>query len=120
MHWFPFLVVAALLFVTGCSGDRISDDDDIAGDDDIPAKPAHQAFELCLAELGVAADRAAFVGDDWRMDIGGARDAGLHPIWIRHRLVERNWPDVEDGVPVIESLEPLLQLDSLLAAGKPT
>ncbi len=35
MHWFPFLVVAALLFVTGCSGDRISDDDDIAGDDDI-------------------------------------------------------------------------------------
>lgn len=90
----------------------------IAGDGDIPAKPSGQAFELCLSELGVTADRAVYVGDDWRMDIGGARDAGLHPIWIRHRAVARNWPDVEAGVPVIESLEPLLQLDALLAAGK--
>ena len=66
----------------------------------------------------LAADAAVYVGDDWRMDVGGARAAGLHPIWIRHHSVKRNWPDVVPDVPVIESLDALLELDFLLAAGK--
>ena len=48
------------------------------------------------------------MGDDWRIDICGAGDAGLHPIWLKHHSVKRNWPDVQTSVPVITSLEQLL------------
>ena len=69
----------------------------------------------CLDALGVTPDEAIYVGDDWRVDICGASDAGMQPIWIRHSLSPRNYPDVQTSVPIITSLEPLLDLSSLLA-----
>ena len=56
---------------------------------------------------------AVYVGDDFRIDICGAKDAGLHPVWLKHHLVKRTWPDVETEVPVITSLDELLQLENL-------
>jgi FMN phosphatase YigB (HAD superfamily) len=55
------------------------------------------------------------VGDDYRIDICGAREAGLHPVWIKHHLVKRNWPDVDTVVPVISSLDKLLGLERLFS-----
>jgi putative hydrolase of the HAD superfamily len=45
-------------------------------------KPAPQLFEHALAQLGVQAEHAWFVGDDLRWDIEGARRAGLTPILL--------------------------------------
>jgi len=90
----------------------------ICGEHNVPAKPDPKAFAACLDQLGVGPGRAVYVGDDWRRDIRGAKDSGLHAIWIKHDRVKRNWLDVEPDVPVITSLEPLLQLDALLACGK--
>ena len=51
------------------------------------------------------------MGDDYRIDICGARDAGLYPVWLKHYSVRRNWPQVQTSVPVITSLNQLLDLD---------
>jgi FMN phosphatase YigB (HAD superfamily) len=80
----------------------------IAGQDGMPAKPAREPFDACLAALCVPPDKAIFVGDDYRADMEGAIAAGISPIWLKHHLAKRNWPDVAANVPVITNLSPLL------------
>jgi hypothetical protein len=41
-------------------------------------------------------------------------DAGIQPIWLQHHAVSRNWPVVETSLPIITSLEPLLNLQNVL------
>ncbi len=80
----------------------------VAGDNEIPPKPDAEPFRRCLEKLNIAAEQAIYVGDDYRIDICGARDAGLHPVWLKHSNVRRNWPQVQTSVPVITSLKQLL------------
>ena len=86
----------------------------VAGEGGTPTKPDPQPFHQCLEKLGILPSEAVYVGDDWRIDICGARDAGMHAIWLKHHTVQRNWPEVEHAVPVITRLEELLELDKLL------
>jgi putative hydrolase of the HAD superfamily len=86
----------------------------VAGESGVPAKPDPIPFRLCLESLNVHSEEAVYVGDDWRIDICGARDAGIQPIWLQHHAVERSWPVVDTTVPVIASLEQLLDLDTML------
>jgi FMN phosphatase YigB (HAD superfamily) len=60
--------------------------------------------------MGLRPQEAVYVGDDWRIDICGARDAGLKPVWIKHHSVHRNWPDVGPFEPTITRLDDLLLL----------
>ena len=89
--------------------------DVVAGEGGVPTKPNPEPFQQCLKELSVSPSEAVYIGDDWRIDICGARDAGMHVIWLKHHSVKRIWPDVDDPVPVISSLDELLELDKLLA-----
>jgi len=86
----------------------------VAGEGGTPPKPDPRPFHQCLDKLGFSPAEAVYIGDDWRIDICGARDAGMHPIWLKHHSVQRNWPEVEDSVPVITSLEELLELGKLI------
>jgi HAD superfamily hydrolase (TIGR01549 family) len=79
----------------------------VAGENGIPPKPAPDPFRKCLEKLQIKASEAVYVGDDYRIDVCGARDAGLHPIWLKHHSVHRNWPEVKTSVPVITGLEQL-------------
>jgi len=85
----------------------------VAGENGIPPKPDPIPFRMCVDALGVAPSEAVYVGDDWRIDVCGARDAGLNPVWIKHESVKRHWPEVEPGVPVITRLDQLHQLELL-------
>ena len=85
----------------------------VAGENGIPAKPDPEPFRLCLEKLNLAAGQAVYVGDDYRIDICGAQSAGLHPVWLKHDSVRRNWPAVEISVPVITNLKQLLELDNI-------
>lgn len=85
----------------------------VAGEGGIPAKPDPEPFRRCLTKLGIAPSEAVYVGDDWRIDICGARDAGLHAVWLKHHTVKRNWPQVEEAVPEISNLNALLEIDDL-------
>lgn len=86
----------------------------VAGEKEIPTKPDPKPFCLCLEILKVKPNEAVYVGDDWRIDICGAGNAGLHPVWLKHYSVRRNWPNVHPDVPVITRLEPLLDIRQLL------
>jgi len=86
----------------------------VADMDSIPAKPSPEPFLLCVRKLGVTPEESVYVGDDWYTDITGAINAGIKPIWVQHNTVKRSWPVVETDVPVINSLEELLNLEGLL------
>ncbi len=79
----------------------------VAGESGIPPKPDPAPFRSCLRKLGTLPGEAVFVGDDWRIDVLGSRDAGLHPVWLKHHKVKRSWPVVETSLPVITSLDGL-------------
>lgn len=79
----------------------------VAGEDGVQPKPASEPFHICLDNLGTLPSESIYVGDDWRNDVCGAKDAGLHPIWLQHRSVSRNWPTVNTSVPIITDLEQL-------------
>lgn len=87
----------------------------VAGERGIPAKPDRRPFLLCLERLGISASEAVYVGDDWRIDIRGAMNIGMQPIWLQHRSFSRNWPEAEAPVPTIDGLEKLLELEMLLS-----
>lgn len=87
----------------------------VAGEDGIPTKPDPDPFHRCLEQLGVAPNEAVYVGDDWRIDVCGSEKAGLHPIWLKHHSVQRNWPVIRTSVPVITDLGQLLDLKSVLS-----
>ena len=79
----------------------------VAGENGVPTKPDARPFAICLEQLGVDANEAVYVGDDWRIDVCGARDAGLKTVWHKHHTVKRNYPEVDADVPVITSLNEL-------------
>jgi len=79
----------------------------VAGENGVPTKPNAKPFTACLEQLGVAAEEAVYVGDDWRIDVCGARDAGLYAVWLKQDTVKRNYPKVDEDAPVITSLNEL-------------
>ena len=85
----------------------------VAGEGGIPAKPDPRPFRLCLEQMEIAPGEAVYVGDDWRIDVCGSEAVGMHPVWLRHRLLRRNWPQVETAAPIIDSLERLLDIEHL-------
>jgi FMN phosphatase YigB (HAD superfamily) len=76
----------------------------VAGEGGVPPKPDPLPFRLCLEKLGIA--------------VCGSEAVGMHPVWLRHRSLRRNWPQVETAVPVIDSLERLLDVERLISGGE--
>ncbi len=85
----------------------------VAGESGIPPKPHSAPFHLCLEALAISPLEAIYVGDDPRIDVLGAKSAGIDPIWIKHRSIVRSWPDIEVHCPIIFSLDELPGLDIL-------
>jgi len=65
----------------------------IAGESGLPAKPDPRPFLVCLEKMNIKASQAIYVGDDFQKDVIGAGSVGMTPVWIKHRLVNRSWPD---------------------------
>lgn len=86
----------------------------IAGESGVPPKPDRTPFLLCLKSLAIAPSEAIYVGDDWHIDVCGANNVGIKPIWLQHHLVHRSWPTMKTSVPVITSLDRLLYLESII------
>jgi len=91
----------------------------ISGEDGINAKPDPQPFQRCLDRLGITPPDAIYVGDDYRIDVNGARDAGIQPVWLKHHSVTRTWPQIDTTVPVITSLDALLSLVTVIQPRNP-
>lgn len=67
-------------------------------------KPDAEIFRRALDRCGVSANEAVFVGDHPDTDVGGARNAGLLPIW-RHVPY---WPTVAEGTLTVHRLVDIL------------
>jgi putative hydrolase of the HAD superfamily len=59
-------------------------------------KPDREIYELALAELGVAASEALFVGDGANDELRGAGDVGMTPVLVELEGVRAPWPYVRD------------------------
>lgn len=77
----------------------------VFGGYDVPAKPAAEPFERVLADLGVGADRAVYVGNSLASDVAGAQAAGLTAVWLREPDAAAD-PDVSPD-HVVNSLSAL-------------
>ncbi len=65
-------------------------------------KPHPAAFREALQRLGVTADEALVVGDDWEFDVQAPRRMGMRAIWLR-----RDGAKAPDGVTPDETIEHL-------------
>jgi len=72
------------------------------------AKPAAAIFHHACSRLSIDPAGCTFVGDDWKLDVEGARGAGLRPIWIDRSGGEVRRADA--NVPRIESLSELMEI----------
>ncbi len=68
-------------------------------------KPEPEIFRIAVEKLGMAPEKALYVGDDYDDDVIGARRAGLTPI-----LIQRNGGGEREDVRTIHSLRELLTL----------
>jgi HAD superfamily hydrolase (TIGR01509 family) len=75
-------------------------------------KPAPGFFENVLQTVGVAPHECVMVGDDYRIDIVGAKNAGMQTIWFSEALQETPAPCADivinsmvDLVSAVKALE---------------
>jgi putative hydrolase of the HAD superfamily len=82
------------------------------------AKPWKRIFEMALEEMEVTPQRAVYIGDRYKIDVLGAREAGLYSVYIRQYETAGEPPeDMEiDAVRIdhILDLPPLLESGALL------
>lgn len=81
-------------------------------------KPSPDLFKITLYQLGVSADDAVYVGDDWCADVVGASRAGMRSIYTREWRLE---PDPcennhSDASPVAR-ISSLAELPDVLIRG---
>jgi FMN hydrolase / 5-amino-6-(5-phospho-D-ribitylamino)uracil phosphatase len=69
------------------------------------SKPHPDMFQAALTQAGVAAEDIIHVGDDPEHDILGARNMGMHTIWMNTR--HKAWPGGERADREINNLQQL-------------
>jgi HAD superfamily hydrolase (TIGR01509 family) len=78
------------------------------------SKPQPDMFHAALQRTGVAAHNVIHVGDDPEHDIQGARDVGMHTVWMNSR--NKEWPDSPPANREINQLRQLPQAIEEIAA----
>jgi streptomycin 6-kinase len=88
-------------------------------------KPDRRVFDLALRRLGVPADRAVMVGDNYAWDIEGARRAGIAAVWIDRKGAgvppgaETPLAVVPDVARLVPALAPRLPAARVLPVPRP-
>eukprot|EP01062_Namystynia_karyoxenos_P066761 TRINITY_DN606_c0_g1_i1.p2 TRINITY_DN606_c0_g1~~TRINITY_DN606_c0_g1_i1.p2 ORF type:complete len:273 (+),score=77.92 TRINITY_DN606_c0_g1_i1:94-819(+) len=62
------------------------------------SKPDSRPFELASRKAGVPCSRMVYVGDNYRKDVLGAKQAGMRTVWVRTDTISPRDPDVALGV----------------------
>lgn len=65
-------------------------------------KPTEKFFRLCLEKAACPAQQCAFVGDSLKKDVGGARQAGMFPIWYHPAETHSS---LSDGLLTVRRLD---------------
>jgi len=75
------------------------------------SKPHPDMFQAAVEKSGADPERIVHVGDDPDHDIRGAREAGMHTVWMNAR--GREWPG---GARADREIDSLLQLPAAIAS----
>lgn len=78
-------------------------------------KPHPALFRLSLYQLGVSAEEAVYVGDDWCADVIGAARAGMRCIYTREWRTEPDPCENDAEAAPVAQIRSLQQLPALLA-----
>ena len=78
------------------------------------SKPHPDMFQAALEQTGVAAHNVVHVGDDPEHDIVGARQVGMHTVWMNSRA--KHWPSGQRASREISNLRELPQAIADIAA----
>jgi HAD superfamily hydrolase (TIGR01549 family) len=78
-------------------------------------KPDRAIFRAALDEAGVGPESAVMIGDVWGLDVVGARDSGIRPLWFNRFGLPR--PEPVD-VPEFASFRATRKLEALLRSGR--
>jgi FMN phosphatase YigB (HAD superfamily) len=73
-------------------------------------------FHAALQRTGVAAHNVIHVGDDPEHDIQGAREVGMHTVWMNSR--DKEWPDTPRASREITRLQQLPQAIAEIAGSR--
>lgn len=68
-------------------------------------KPQKEIFDLVLKNLKIDASEAIYIGDTYKIDILGSRNAGIKPIYIDRKN------EIHDDVYTIHEISDLLNVD---------
>jgi HAD superfamily hydrolase (TIGR01458 family) len=79
----------------------------------VVGKPSEAFFRLVLADLGVAPEDAAIVGDDVETDVGGAMNAGLSGFLVRTGKYREEFVR-ESGIEPTATIDSIASLPGLL------
>ena len=90
----------------------------LCADDLGHAKPAPEAFHAACAALGLPPAEVVYVGDKLDIDALGARDAGLHAVWLDRTGAEDDLPAGVRRVASLADLPRMLQV--LMRFGAPS
>jgi len=76
------------------------------------AKPDPRIFELALSRARAAPKETVMIGDSWRSDVTGARNAGIRAVWFNrfHLAPPDPWP-----VPELDSFRSPARAEAVLA-----
>lgn len=80
-------------------------------------KPHAAPFRAALDALGVAPERALYVGDNWLADVQGARRLGMQAVWVREHVPHERFDPAPGDLQPHATLEHLGDLPALLACG---
>lgn len=82
------------------------------------SKPDPAMFQAALKNTGVIAENVIHVGDDPEHDIRGAKDIGMHTVWVN--IQQKAWPDGANRADIeIASLRQLPDaIDQIVDADK--
>jgi FMN phosphatase YigB (HAD superfamily) len=80
------------------------------------AKPWKRIFEMALKEMDITPERSVYIGDRYKIDVLGARNAGMHSVYIRQYETAGEPPEdvdidavridhILDLIPVLENSE---------------
>ncbi|MGP8076597.1 MAG: HAD family hydrolase [Thermoplasmata archaeon] len=76
------------------------------------AKPDPGIFEVALSKAKTSPEETVMIGDSWRSDVTGARNAGIRPVWFNrfHLPPPDPW-----SVPELDSYRSLTRAEAVLA-----
>lgn len=69
------------------------------------SKPHPDMFQAALDQAGVPAEHIVHVGDDPDHDIRGARDMGMHTVWVN--IGRKSWPGGDRADEEVDNLQQL-------------